>query len=584
LAEKAAELELTNDRFNAALSNMSQGISMYDQGKRLVVWNDRFAEIYRLPRSLLKVGIHLNVVTEDIVARGILSGEADQTAIASKIASVSVLPIDSDRVEELSDGRLILISRQRTSDGGWLATHEDITERRRAEAEINHLARHDALTGLANRAEFNAKLAEASKRLKRYGGSFTVMMLDLDRFKAVNDTLGHPAGDQLLVEVARRLKSSVRETDVLARLGGDEFAIIHEGAPHQHEGAIALALRIINTVTQPFDLDGHQASVGTSIGIVLAPEHGVEPEELLKKADLALYDVKANGRNDFRVFQAEMLEIADSQQSAESELRDALAAEQFELHYQPVIDVTSRRLCGVEALVRWRHPARGLIEPDQFIPLAESTGLVVALGEWVLQRACSDAVSWPADVKLAINISAVQFRKGNLFDVILCTLVETGLAPERLELEITEAALVENQEAHLTAIRQLRNLGIAVVLDDFGTGNSSINYLVSFPFDRVKIDRSFTHGVLNRRDCAAVVASVLALAHGLGIATTAEGVETEAQLEYMRGAGVDLVQGHLFGRAVPIAQLDLDTAGLPGERVHRTMPADPGNFHHRRAP
>ena len=584
MAEKAAELELTNDRFNAALSNMSQGISMYDQGKRLVVWNDRFAEIYRLPRSLLKVGIHLNVVTEDIVARGILSGEADQTAIASKIASVSVLPIDSDRVEELSDGRLILISRQRTSDGGWLATHEDITERRRAEAEINHLARHDALTGLANRAEFNAKLAEASKRLKRYGGSFTVMMLDLDRFKAVNDTLGHPAGDQLLVEVARRLKSSVRETDVLARLGGDEFAIIHEGAPHQHEGAIALALRIINTVTQPFDLDGHQASVGTSIGIVLAPEHGVEPEELLKKADLALYDVKANGRNDFRVFQAEMLEIADSQQSAESELRDALAAEQFELHYQPVIDVTSRRLCGVEALVRWRHPARGLIEPDQFIPLAESTGLVVALGEWVLQRACSDAVSWPADVKLAINISAVQFRKGNLFDVILCTLVETGLAPERLELEITEAALVENQEAHLTAIRQLRNLGIAVVLDDFGTGNSSINYLVSFPFDRVKIDRSFTHGVLNRRDCAAVVASVLALAHGLGIATTAEGVETEAQLEYMRGAGVDLVQGHLFGRAVPIAQLDLDTAGLPGERVHRTMPADPGNFHHRRAP
>ncbi len=379
------------------------------------------------------------------------------------------------------------------------------------------MARHDALTGLANRAEFNAKLAEASKRLKRYGGSFTVMMLDLDRFKAVNDTLGHPAGDQLLVEVARRLKSSVRETDVLARLGGDEFAIIHEGAPHQHEGAIALALRIINTVTQPFDLDGHQASVGTSIGIVLAPEHGVEPEELLKKADLALYDVKANGRNDFRVFQAEMLEIADSQQSAESELRDALAAEQFELHYQPVIDVTSRRLCGVEALVRWRHPARGLIEPDQFIPLAESTGLVVALGEWVLQRACSDAVSWPADVKLAINISAVQFRKGNLFDVILCTLVETGLAPERLELEITEAALVENQEAHLTAIRQLRNLGIAVVLDDFGTGNSSINYLVSFPFDRVKIDRSFTHGVLNRRDCAAVVASVLALAQGLGM-------------------------------------------------------------------
>ena len=272
------------------------------------------------------------------------------------------------------------------------------------------MARHDALTGLANRAEFNAKLAEASKRLKRYGGSFTVMMLDLTGSRPSTTRLGI-LGISCWSKVAGCWKSSVRETDVLARLGGDEFAIIHEGAPHQHEGAIALALRIINTVTQPFDLDGHQASVGTSIGIVLAPEHGVEPEELLKKADLALYDVKANGRNDFRVFQAEMLEIADSQQSAESELRDALAAEQFELHYQPVIDVTSRRLCGVEALVRWRHPARGLIEPDQFIPLAESTGVVVALGEWVLQRACSDAVSWPADVKLAINISAVQFRR-----------------------------------------------------------------------------------------------------------------------------------------------------------------------------
>jgi len=451
--------------------------------------------------------------------------------------------------------------------GGWVSTHEDITERRRAEAEIVHLARHDVLTGLANRAEFNAKLEEASKRLKRNGGSLTVMMLDLDKFKAVNDTLGHPAGDQLLVEVGRRLQSTIRETDVLARLGGDEFAIIQEGGPDQHEGAIALALRIINAISKPFDLNGQEAGVGTSIGIALAPENGVEPEQLLKSADLALYDAKANGRNDFRIYHPAMLEIAHTQQSAEIELRDAIARDEFELHYQPVVDVKTRRLCGVEALIRWRHPERGLISPDQFIPLAESTGLIVPLGEWILQRACADAAAWPAHIKVAINISAVQFKKGNLFDVILCTLVETGLAPERLELEITETSLLENQEAHLATIRQLKNLGITMALDDFGAGYSSVTYLTNFPFDKIKIDRAFTHGVLTRRDCAAVVSAVLALAQGLGTITTVEGVETEEQFEYMREAGVDLAQGYLFGRPVPLSQLNLNDAPLPKEMV-----------------
>ena len=252
-------------------------------------------------------------------------------------------------------------------------------------------------------------------------------------------------------------------------------------------------------------------------------------------------------------------------------MRDAIAQDQFELHYQPVIDVKTRTLCGVEALVRWRHPTRGLIGPDRFIPLAESTGLIVQLGEWVLQRACTDAVSWPEHVKVAINISAVQFKKGDLFDLILCTLVETGLAPERLELEITETALLDNLEAHLTTIRQLKNLGISIALDDFGTGYSSINYLTIFPFDKIKIDKSFTQGVLDRRDCRAIVASTLALAQGLGTVTTAEGVETEEQLEYMRIAGVDLVQGYLFGRPAPLAQLDLQHAGAPTQRAVRAI-------------
>jgi diguanylate cyclase (GGDEF)-like protein len=567
LAAKAAELEIINDRFDAALSNMTQGISMFDGRRRLVVWNARYAEIYQLPQSLLKVGTSREDIANYIVSNGIAKDRAADSDRANKDSDASGHPIDrsSSRIEELSDGRVILLSRQAMSDGGWLTTHEDITERRRAEKEIIHLARHDPLTGLANRAEFNAKLEEATKRLKRNGGAVTVMMLDLDKFKAVNDRLGHPAGDQLLVEVARRLKSSVRETDVLARLGGDEFAIIQESAAHQHEGAVALSLRIIHAITQPFDLGGQQASVGTSIGIVLAPEHGADPEELLQRADLALYNVKAGGRNDFRIFRPEMLEAVHSQQSAESELRDAIAGDEFKLHYQPQVDAKTRLLCGYEALIRWQHPTNGLVPPADFILLAESTGLIVPLGEWVLQQACKDAALWPANIKVAVNISAVQFKKGNLFDVILCALVESGLAPQRLELEITETALLENQGAHLAAIRQLKNLGISLALDDFGTGHSSINYLTVFPFDKIKIDKSFTEGVLKRRDYKAVVASTLALAQGLGTATTAEGVETEEQFDYMREAGVDLVQGYLFGQPVPASELDLHDMTLAKE-------------------
>jgi diguanylate cyclase (GGDEF)-like protein/PAS domain S-box-containing protein len=556
--QQATEIARINLQFDAALSNMTQGLCMFDGERRLVVWNERYAKLYGLPSELLKIGTPHEAIIADRISRGVLKGETTKSAARKKIALLDQLPRDatSSRVDEFADGRFILVTRQPMDDGGWLATHEDITERRRAEAEIIHLARHDALTGLANRAEFNVKLESATKRLKRNGGSVTVMMIDLDRFKVVNDTLGHPAGDQLLVEVGRRLRSTVRETDVLARLGGDEFAIIQQDASDQHEAAIALALRIISAISQPFDLSGNRASLGTSIGIVLAPEHGIDPEGLLKRADLALYDVKASGRNDFRFFRNELLEVADTQRTAECELRDAIERGEFELHYQPVVDAKTRTLCGVEALVRWRHPAKGMIAPDQFIPLAESTGLIGPLGEWILQRACTDAASWPAHVKLAINISAIQFKKGNLFQVILRTLVETGFAPDRLELEITETSLLENQEAHLTTIRQIKNLGITVALDDFGTGYSSVNYLANFPFDKIKIDKSFTQGVLDRRDCKAVVASTLALAQGLGTVTTAEGVETEEQFEYLRAAGVDLVQGYLFGRPVPIAQLD----------------------------
>ncbi len=556
LFNQAAELARINMRFDLALGHMTQGLSMFDERKRLVVWNKRFAELYDVPERFLKVGTPYEDIIADRFARGVTKTDTRPETIKAKVTELSSLATNSQRVDELADGRLLLLTRQPMAGGGWLSIMEDISERRRAEAEIIHLARHDVLTGLPNRAQFNEKLEEASKWLKRGGGAITVMMLDLDRFKAVNDMFGHPAGDQLLIEVGRRLKSTLRETDLLARLGGDEFAIIQEGGPAQHEGAITLALRIINAISEPFELGGFEVNVGTSIGIAMAPEHGAEPEGLLKSADLALYAAKAQGRNDFRIYQSGMLESATSQQLAESELRDAIAEEQFELHYQPVVDVATRQICGVEALVRWRHPDRGLVGPDQFIPLAESTGLIVPIGEWILQRACADAAKWPAHIKLAINISAVQFKKGNLFEVILCALVESGMEPDRLELEITETSLLENQEAHLATIRQLKNLGITLALDDFGTGYSSVTYLTNFPFDKIKIDRTFTRDVLERRDYAAVVSSVLALAQGLDKLTTVEGIETEQQFEYMHAAGVDLAQGYLFSRPMPASELD----------------------------
>jgi diguanylate cyclase (GGDEF)-like protein len=462
---------------------------------------------------------------------------------------------ESSDIQTLPDGRIISIVRQWQPDGSVLTTHEDVTDRRQNEAKVAFMAHHDLLTGLANRSLFMEKIEEAGARLRRRGESFTVFMLDLDRFKDVNDSLGHPAGDALLKEMGQRLRGSLRETDVLARLGGDEFAILQSGEPDQREAAIMLAVRIIELVEEPFELDGGRVSVGTSIGIALAPQDGVDPDELLKKADLALYRTKAAGRNGFNFFNPEMTAEVDARHRLENELRDALARQQFEIHYQLVVDMTTREPRGAEALIRWRHPTKGLIAPDRFIPLAEDTGLIVPLGAWILQKACADAAAWPAHIKLSVNLSPVQFRKGDVFDLILCALVDTGLPPERLEIEITESVLLESESNYRVVLQQLKNIGITIVLDDFGTGYSSLGYLTTFPVDKIKIDKSFTHGLLQRADCAAVVASVLTLARGLDIATTAEGVETEEQCEMLQAAGVNLAQGWLFGRPCPVAEL-----------------------------
>jgi diguanylate cyclase (GGDEF)-like protein len=552
LAEKANELKATNLRFDAALNNMSQGLCMFDAEQKVVVSNARYGEIYHLSRDLIKPGTSLRQILEYRRAMGTNFNVAPETYLTENVKAAK-------EVLELADGRVVAIARHAMPNGGWLTTHEDITDRARNEKRIAFLAQHDLLTGLANRALFSEKLEDAAKRLQRHGTTFTVLMLDLDKFKNVNDTLGHSAGDQLLVEVAQRLRTSIRDLDVLARLGGDEFAIIQENEKVQGEGAVALALRIIGLIEQPFDLGGHQVNVGTSIGISFAPEHGADAETLLHKADLALYAAKSGGRNAFRVFERGLTEAADIQRSMEGELREAISRNEFELHYQPMIDATAGRIFGVEAFVRWHHPSRGLLAPDRFLPLAESTGLMLPLGEWVLRQACMDAAAWPADIRIAVNVSAVQFVSGNLFELVLGALVDSGLSPLRLELEIADTSLLQKDQAeHLATIRQLKNLGVSIVLDNCGAGYSSASYLASFPFDKIKIDKSVAQGFENRRDCVALVASVLALARGLDIATAAKGIESRTQYEALLAAGVDFAQGYLFGRPVPHSELDLD--------------------------
>jgi diguanylate cyclase (GGDEF)-like protein/PAS domain S-box-containing protein len=445
----------------------------------------------------------------------------------------------------------------------YMAIRIDITARKLAEAQISYAATHDALTGLLNRAALLERINQTLAHMRQQQrGTLTVHILDLDGFKLVNDTLGHAAGDNLLRELAGRLKSSLHGSDIVARLGGDEFAIIQTDATDQREDAIALAVRTLETVARPFHLEGQEVCVGTSIGVALAPVNGTDAAELLRKADLALYRVKSEGRNSFSFFDEDLSEKALTRLQLVNDMRAALSRNEFELHYQPLFDTRTSQPCGMEALVRWRHPVAGLLSPDRFIGIAEETGLMEPLGQWILQRACADAVSWPESIKVAVNLSAGQFRSAALFDIILCALVESGLPPERLELEITESLLLQGKESNVLVIQQLKNIGITIALDDFGTGYASLSYLLLFPFDKIKIDKSFTQGLLTRADCTAVVASILTLARGLEIAVTAEGVETNAQFELLRVHGVNYVQGYLFGRPRPLAELDFSALEL----------------------
>jgi len=540
-------------------------VSITDVKGGITYVNDNFCRVSGYTREellqknhrILNSGTHSEKFFRDMY-RQIANGQVWRGELCNKAKDGSLHWSDTTIVPQLGpDG----------TPTAFMAIRIDITARKQAEAKISYMANHDALTGIGNRVVLNEKLEEALARSRRRQETFAVLLLDLDGFKHVNDTLGHAAGDDLLKEVAHRLNFSMRETDILTRLGGDEFAIIQSSEKNQREAAIALAVRVLEIVAEPFHLDGHNVTIGTSIGIAFAPEDGANPGELLQKADLALYRVKSEGRNNFRFFDEEMSKDATARLRLLNDLRAALTRDEFELHYQPVFDAKTRRPCGVEALVRWRHPVEGLMSPDRFIPLAEETGLMGPLGEWILETACADAASWPDNIKVAVNLSAVQFRNGELFDVILCALVESGLPPERLELEITESVLMQNAESYGAVIQQLKNVGISIALDDFGTGYSSLSYLTTFPFDKIKIDKSFTQGLSSRADCAAIVASVLTLARGLDIVVTAEGVETRQQFELLRVAGVHQVQGYLFARPCPVAELNFPALERKGQAV-----------------
>jgi len=422
--------------------------------------------------------------------------------------------------------------------------------RQELERRLEHMAHHDALTDLPNRLRLRQAMERELSRVQR-GECIAVLCLDLDHFKSVNDTLGHPVGDRLLETVAERLRQSVRETDVVARVGGDEFAIVQVSGD-QPRGAIILADRLIAAPSKPLDLDGHQVVVGTSVGIALAPLDGLETDQLIKNADMALYRAKADGRGVFRFFEPEMDARMQSRRTLELDLRRALAEGEFELYYQPLVNVASNAISGFEALLRWNHTTRGLVPPSEFIPVAAEMGLIVPLGETILQQACLEAAGWPDDIKVAVNLSPVQFKSKTLALAVTSALASSGLSPHRLELEITEGVLLQDSEATLATLHQLRALGVRISMDDFGTGYSSLSYLRSFPFDKIKIDQSFVRGMSSgQNDSVAIIRAVTGLGRNLGMATTAEGVETLEQLGHLRQEGCTEVQGYLFSRPLP---------------------------------
>ncbi len=552
LAQSNARTLARRQQLDAALESMAQGLCLFDGSHRLVMNNRRVEEIYGVAPGTFTEGMHIRDVLKACKDAGNYSAGR-----IVEIGTTLTKPIRSSRplvyLEQIRDGRTISVVRVPMPNGGWVATFEDVTERKRTEAQIEHMALHDPLTGLPNRASFNAQLNGALGRGSRRQ-QLAVMCLDLDHFKPVNDTLGHSVGDALLRQVGNRLRGCLRHSSVVARIGGDEFAIIERDIASAEEPG-KLAERIVKALGEPFDIDGHQVIIGTSVGIALAPPDGNDPDKLMKAADLALYRAKSDGRGGYCFFEEEMDAKMQERRALELDLRNAFANNELEVHYQPIVNLETGRVSCFEALLRWRHATRGQVPPGEFVPLAEEIGLINQIGVWVLREACKMAAQWPEEVRVAVNLSPVQFRSLVLVSEVEAALHQSGLAPGRLELEITEAVLLQHTEPTLNMLVQLRALGVRISMDDFGTGYSSLSYLRTFPFDKIKIDRSFIKDVVHHGDALAIVRAISSMGMSLGMATTAEGVETLDQLEKLRSEGCTEVQGFYFSPAVHVAEV-----------------------------
>jgi len=536
-------------RLDTAVNNMTQGLLLFDASRRLIVCNQRYIELYGLSSDVSKPGCSFHDIIAHRKATGSFIGEVDDYCrrVLADVVNRQTMIIDTP------DGRSIQIVNEPLADGGWVATHEDITERRRVEEQITHLAHYDALTDLPNRALFHDRLKRELACIAP-NEQLAVLYIDIDEFKSVNDSLGHLIGDELLKSVAASLRECIGSANFVARLGGDEFAIV-QTAVETSDDVVDLVTRVFDAIREPYECLGHQLTTDASIGIALAPQHGAGLDQILKNADLAMYAAKAAGRRTYRFFEPDMDAEVKARRRLEVDLRQAIADGGLEVYYQPCVSLEDNRIKGCEALVRWRHAERGMISPTEFIPIAEETGLINRLGEWVLTTACAEATTWPDNIRLAVNVSPVQFRSGTLALKIVAALAASGLPANRLELEITEAVLIRDDDAALAILHQLRGIGVRIALDDFGTGYSSLSYLQRFPFDKIKIDRCFVNDIAEPGGSSGIVRAVVNIAAERHMTTTAEGVETEAQRELLRALGCSEMQGYLFSPAKPAAEI-----------------------------
>ena len=541
LSEKTQHLD-------TAINNMTQGLLLFDNTGRLVICNQQYIDMFGVSPEIVKPGCHLRDLIRHREQLGSFVGDVDSYCAKFLDPKGGI----NDTVVTTPDGRTIRLIYKRSPDGGWATTLEDVTENRRVQAQIEHLAHYDPLTNLPNRTLFQRHAERLL--LETESVQFAILYIDIDEFKSINDSLGHLIGDEFLKRVSERLRESVGAGDFIARLGGDEFAILQHDVQDDEDVSVLVA-RIYSALRTPFDCHGHQLSSDASIGVAMAPRHGSDLFGLLKCADLAMYAAKAAGRRTHRFFDPAMEAEANRRRELERDLRTALAQDGFEIHYQPLVDLSNDEVTGCEALLRWRHPVRGMVSPADFVPVAEETGLIEEIGQWVLRTACAEAATWPAHVRIAVNVSPIQFKSETLPLKVAAALAETGLDPRRLELEITEAVLIADDDAALVALNQLRALGVKIALDDFGTGYSSLQYLQRFPFDKIKIDRSFVKEVTHNSSSASIIRAVVSIAADRNMITTAEGVETLQQRETVQNLGCTQMQGYLFSAARPALEI-----------------------------